>query len=47
MNGMQIGMTLALLIFLIVGISTYVFVKKSGKRFIVAGKSIPIAGPAS
>lgn len=46
MNGMQIGMVLMLLLFLIVGVSTFVLVKKSGKRFIVAGKSIPfvIAG---
>ena len=39
---MQIGMVAILLIFLLVGCGTYIFVRKSGKRFIVAGKSMPL-----
>ena len=41
MTGMQIGMMIIILIFTTVGSLTYFLVKKSGKRFIVAGKSLP------
>lgn len=41
MNGMQIGLIVALLIFLLVGSGMYFLVQRSGKRFIVAGKSLP------
>ncbi len=37
----QIGLAIMILIFALAGISTYVLVQKSGKRFIIAGRSLP------
>jgi len=38
---MQIGLFLLISFFAIVGMSTYFLVRKSGRRFIIAGKSLP------
>lgn len=42
MNGIQIGMLIALIVFTTIGSASYIFVRKSGKRFIVAGKTMPL-----
>jgi SSS family solute:Na+ symporter len=41
LNKMQIGMVIIILIFTLAGSLTYFLVRRSGKRFIVAGKSLP------
>jgi SSS family solute:Na+ symporter len=41
MTGMQIGMLIVILTFTLAGSLTYILVRRSGKRFIVAGKSLP------
>lgn len=40
--GMQLGLAIIVLIYATVGIASIVFVGKSGKKFIVAGKSLPL-----
>ncbi len=40
--GMQIGLATITLIYATIGIASMVFVGKSGKKFIVAGKSLPL-----
>ncbi len=42
MDAMQIGLIILTALFTLVGIGSIVFVKKSGKRYIVAGKSLPL-----
>ncbi len=42
MTGMQIGLFVALVVFLVIGVATYVLVRNSGIRFIVAGKTMPL-----
>ncbi|MBC7106800.1 MAG: hypothetical protein H5T97_12780, partial [Firmicutes bacterium] len=37
----QVGLAIMILIFALAGISTYILVQKSGKRFIIAGRSLP------
>ncbi len=41
MDKFEIGLFLLIAFFAIVGMSTYFLVRKSGKRFIIAGKSLP------
>jgi len=41
MLNFQIGLAIMILIFALAGISTYVLVQRSGKRFIIAGRSLP------
>jgi Na+/proline symporter len=41
-NEYQIGVILLLALYLAVGVSMYVLVRKSGRRFIVAGKKLPL-----
>jgi solute:Na+ symporter, SSS family len=41
-TAMQIGLSLFILIFTLLGISMYYMVKSSGKRYIIAGKSLPL-----
>ncbi len=40
--GMQIGLAIIVLIYASVGIASMIFVGRSGKKFIVAGKSLPL-----
>lgn len=42
MNEYQIGIALLLILYAAIGISMYVLVQKSGRRFIVAGKKLPL-----
>jgi Na+/proline symporter len=41
MLNFQIGLAVLILIFALAGISTYILVQRSGKRFIIAGRSLP------
>ncbi|NTW05164.1 MAG: sodium:solute symporter, partial [Peptococcaceae bacterium] len=41
MNKYQIGLAILVFIFLAVGMSTYFLVRGSGRRFIIAGRSLP------
>ena len=41
MNEYQIGVAALLIFYTVLGVAMYVFVKKSGKRFIIAGKRLP------
>ena len=41
MNEYQIGVAALLILYTVLGVAMYVFVKKSGKRFIIAGKRLP------
>ena len=42
MTGMQIGMMVYIIFFTIVGASMYFFVRGSGRRFVIAGKRLPL-----
>ena len=42
MNEYQIGVALLLVLYAGIGISMYVLVQRSGRRFIVAGKKLPL-----
>lgn len=42
MTGMQIGLILLVGLFFVVGVGTFIFVRGSGKRFIIAGKRLPL-----
>ena len=42
MNEYQIGIVLLLALYTLVGVSMYALVRKSGRRFIVAGKKLPL-----
>ncbi|MEE8318191.1 MAG: hypothetical protein V3R36_00990 [Dehalococcoidales bacterium] len=42
MTGMQIGLILLVSLYFVVGVGTYFLVKGSGKRFIIAGKRLPL-----
>ncbi len=42
MTGMQIGLILLVALFFVVGVGTFIFVRGSGKRFIIAGKRLPL-----
>jgi len=41
MSTVSIGLAILVIIYALVGISTYVLVQRSGKRFIIAGRSLP------
>ena len=41
MTAMGIGLIVFILMFFILGVGTYFLVKGSGKRYIIAGKSLP------
>ncbi|HEA67434.1 MAG TPA: hypothetical protein ENI07_11510 [Desulfobacterales bacterium] len=41
MTGMGIGLLVFILMFLVLGIGMYFLVQGSGKRYIIAGKSLP------
>ena len=42
MTGMQIGLILLVALYFVVGVAMYIFVRGSGKRFIIAGKRLPL-----
>lgn len=42
MTGMQIGLIVMVAVFFVVGVGTFIFVRGSGKRFIIAGKRLPL-----
>ncbi len=42
MDSMQIGLGILIALFTLVGIGSIIWVKKSGQRFIVAGRSLPL-----
>ncbi len=42
MTGMQIGLILLVGLYFVVGVGTFIFVRGSGKRFIIAGKRLPL-----
>lgn len=42
MTGMQIGLIALVVLYFVVGVAAYVFVRGSGKRFIIAGKRLPL-----
>jgi Na+/proline symporter len=41
MNAMQIGLAGLVILYALIGIGAYIFVQRSGKRFIIAGKRLP------
>lgn len=42
MDSFQIALLALIVFFTLVGVSTFVFVRKSGRRFIIAGKQLPL-----
>jgi len=40
MTGMQIGIIIFISVFFILGLGMYFLIKRSGKRYIIAGKSL-------